>query len=659
MKRLKGKKPKKHSLGDKIQYKFDSIMSRGGSSILMGLIILIVLSLVIMLIFRILIGAVIHDSSLQGLPNMFWRSLVQIVDAGGIGEDSNSHIFNKFAGLVSVLLGLVIFSVLVAFIINQFNIKAEDLRKGRSKVIEQGHMIILGFGIQVVEIIQQLIIANETGEKKAIVILADTDKAAMDDLLTEEIKDRKNTRIITRSGDVCNTKMIQRLSLAEARAVIILNDANVAALPKMRDQGDAKVLEACIAVVTAAGANNLPPVVAQLHSDKTSRLAENIAPEKITVIDTNDILARILVSTSLNPGLAFVYSRLVGFEGYEMYFHRPKAGWRNHPFGKLQFHFIISVLLGFRTPEAEIILNPRLDFIPPDDYEGIFLAAGVSHIKYYKKQAITPQEQKFFMKKSRIILENQLIVGWNSKIMIIVDEYAKSMRDGSSIDIVVKEPSDTTALQIKILQETYRNIKIKLLDSDISDPDFIEELNPHKYDNVVILAEESESVDEVDLKTISRLLAFRDFIRNKEIESGKPITTKLVTEVIDSDKADIFFQAGARDFLIPHKFVSEIIAQISQQPDLKKVYDSIFEESGNAIYVKPVDLFFRQIPVTASFADCMGAAQLRGEVCLGVKIGEEATNIEKNYGMYLPPYKNMIFNLAESDSLITLAENRN
>ena len=243
--------------------------------------------------------------------------------------------------------------------------------------------------------------------------------------------------------------------------------------------------------------------------------------------------------------------------------------------------------------------------------------------------------------------------------MTIIDEYAKLMRDGSSIDIVVKKASDTMALQVKILQETYRNIKIKLLDGDTSEPDFVKGLNPHKYNDVVILAEESESIDEVDLKTISHLLAFRYFLQNKEKETGKPVTTKLVTEVIDSDKADIFFQAGAKDFLIPHKFVSEIIAQISQQPDLKKVYNCLFEEGGNAIYVKPVDLFFRHVPVTASFADCILAAQIRGEVCLGVKIGTEATNIEKNYGMYLPPYKNMIFNLAESDSLITLAENRN
>lgn len=658
MKRFLASFRRKHSLRDRAQYRFDNAMARGGSSILIGLIVLILFSLLIMFLLRVTIGIAIHDQTLKGVPDMFWRSLLQIVDAGGIEEDTSSHILNKIVGVITVLSGLVFFSALVAFIINQFNRKADSLRKGKSKVIEQNHMIILGFGIQVIEIIQQLILSNEPGEKRCIVILADRDKAKMDDLLSEEIKERNNTKIITRSGDVCNTKMIQGLSLSDSRAVIILNEANIAATPAIRDQGDARVLEAIITVAAAAGKGQLPPVVAQLHSDKTSRMAENIAPTRITIIDTNDILARILVNTSLNPGLAFVYSRLVGFQGYEMYFFKPKQGWLNHSFGKLQFHFIISVLLGFRTPRGEIILNPRRDFVPDDGDEGIFLAGGVSRIKRYKKQVIAPQEQKFFMKKSRIVLENQLVVGWNSKIFIIIDEYAKSMRDSSRIDILVDGPTSTITRHIEGMQKKYGNVKIGLLSGDIHASDFLVELAPHTYDNVVILAEESDLVEDVDLKTISRLLSFRHFFQNQEMSDGTPVKTRLVTEVIDSDKADIFFQAGAKDFVIPHKFVSEIIAQISQQPDIKKVYDHILAESGNAIYVKSVELYFRDIPITVSFADCMMAAQIRGEVCLGIKIGSESENTENNYGMYFPPYKNMMFDLKESDALIALAENR-
>ncbi len=659
---MKGSKVKRNgtiSVREKLQYKFDNLMARGGSAILLGLFGLIMFTLLLIFLLRVTVGVILPDSTLQDIPDMLWRSFTQIIDAGGIEADESSTRLNKFIGILSVMLGLVFFSALVAFITNEFTLKVESLRKGKSSVVENGHTLILGFGAQIIEIIEQLILANEYKKKSCVVALSNTDKAVMDDILYEEIKDRKKTRIITRSGDISNTKTIRKMSAAHASSIIILNTATVIDPPDIRDKADANVLESIIAVTAATDEAYLPPVVAQLHSDKTKHLAETIAPGKIIVIDTNDILARILVATSLNRGLAWVYSNLVGFQGSGIFLHKPKSGWMNHPFGKLQFHFNNSVLLGFRTTRGEIRLNPRPEFIPADGDEGIILAQNSSLIKLFRKQVIAPREQAFFMKKSRILLEKQLIFGWNSKIHIIIDEYAKSMREGSSIDIVVSNPDRVMQTQITAAQERYKNIKINLLAHGQNIFDFLTQLDFFKYDTVLVLAEESGVVEDEDLKTVSLLMEFRYAFENLELPSGQPLDTNLVTEVIDSEKADVFLKAGAKDFLIPHKFVSELVSQISQQPDLKKIYDHLFEETGSDIHVKPIELYFKNIPVTASFADCMLAAQNRGEVCLGVRIGSEETNIERNYGLYLPPDKNILFDLNESDSLVTLAENRN
>jgi len=645
-----------------IQYKFDNLMSKGGISILTGLLMLIVVSLCFLVLLRVAVSTIMPDQTVAGVPDMLWRSFTQITDAGSLESDENSNYLNKFMGIVTILIGLVFFSALIAFINNWFLAKMISLRKGKSAVIERGHTLILGFGIQVIEIIEQLLIANKS-QKKNIVVLAKTDKVKMDDILSEAIKSRRRSRITTRSGDISNTKFIKNMSVSNAQSIIILNEASVADLPVVRNKGDAKVLEAIIAVVTSTADDYLPPVVAQLHASKTSKLAENIAPGKITVIDTNNILARILVYTSLNHGLAFVYSHLVGFSGDGIFIKKMKHGWMNHSFGKLQFHFIRSILLGFRTPAGNIILNPQADYLPDNHDEGIFLAESYAAIRYYRKQVITPVGQKFFMKKSSIILEKQLVVGWNSKIRVIIDEYINAMRDGSAIDIVVKAPDDAMKSCIQSVQDVSKTIKVHLIDGDIHDPDFLSGFKLLEYNNIVILAEESNSVEEVDMKTISRLLEFRDYFKKlKNTDPNALVTgvakTKLVTEVIDSEKADIFFEAGAKDFLIPHKFVSEIIAQISQQPELKQIYDEIINTWGCELYLKPVFLFFSEIPITVNFADCMLAAQVRGEICIGVKISTKGTDMNK-HGLYMPADKNIVFHLHETDSLVTLSDNRN
>jgi hypothetical protein len=653
------REPAKAPLRERLRYRFDNLMSGGSAAILMALLLLTALSIAALAGLRAFISLWSPDETAPAFSDVIWRALTQVVDPGALEGDAESGLVYIIIGVASVAIGLIFFSALVAFVNNAFEQKVDELRKGKSDVIETDHTIVLGFGLQVVEVIEQLLIANESERSPAIAIVAREDKAEMDDFFLEHVPDRKNTRVITRSGDIANPQYLERMSVTRARSVIVLNGASVIDPPEERDRGDSRVLEAVMAVVAAAGSGRLPPVVAQLHSKRTRRLAQSLAPERVTVIDTNDILARILVNTSLNPGLAHTYSHLVGFKGHEIYIFRPDCGWLGHPYWKLQFHFINTILLGFRAPDGEITLNPPADFVPSDEHDGIVLAEDDASIRFYRRQVIVPKEQKFFTRKPQIVIERQLVVGWNSKIARIIHDYAQVMRDASVIDILVPEATVTMRRVVDRSRKDHPTIRVRLIEGDVHEPEFLLQLEPQSYDNVVLLAEESMSIEDVDLQTLSRLLEIRHALKEVERRTGAPAEPNLVSEVIDSDKAELFFRAGARDFLIPHKFVSEIIAQVSQEPDVKKIYDEIFDERGCELYVKPAELFFRKIPVTASFADCMRAAQMRGEVCLGVKLESGETKRDVNFGLRLPPDKNEVFRLGAGDRLVTLAPGRN
>ncbi|RME73322.1 MAG: hypothetical protein D6776_07225, partial [Planctomycetota bacterium] len=641
------------------RYRFDNLMSGGSGSILLALGVLTTLSVLAFAGLRAALHRLAPDPTAHSWRDILWRALTEIIDPGSLEGDADAGPIYVVIGVVTVLIGLVIFSALVAFVNNAFEQKVESLRKGRSDVIERDHTVVLGFGPQVVEVLEQLVIANESERNPAVLVVSREDKAAMDDFLLEHLPERRNTRLITRSGDISNPAFLERMSLAAARSVIVLNRASVVDPPEERDRGDARVLEAVMAVVASAAGKRLPPVVAQLHSSKTRRLAQNLAPERVTVIDTNDMLARILVNTSLNPGLAHTYARLVGFKHHEIYRYRPESGWLGHPFWKLQFHFINSILLGFRGPDGAITLNPPPDFVPSDEHEGLVLAEDDSTIRFYRRQVIVPQEQRYFTRRRRIAIERQLVIGWNSKIARIVQDYAQAMRDASRIDIVVPTAEPDMVALVAELRERCGTIHVGLIAGDVHDPAFLHELDLPSYDNVVLLAEEGLAHEEVDLRTLSRLLEVRQALQDAERRRGRPARTNIVSEVIDADKAELFFRAGARDFLIPHRFVSEIVAQISQEPAMKAVYDDIFDAEGAEIYVKPAPLYFRELPVVVSFADCMRAAQLRGEVCLGLKVHEDHPRCRDGVGLFLPPDKNEMFRLGERDRLVTLAEDRN
>ncbi len=72
--------------------------------------------------------------------------------------------------------------------------------KGRSKVVESGQTLILGWNERVIDIIRELIIANESEKKASVVILAEVDKEEMDDGVFTLITDTKTTKIVTRNG---------------------------------------------------------------------------------------------------------------------------------------------------------------------------------------------------------------------------------------------------------------------------------------------------------------------------------------------------------------------------------------------------------------------------------------------------------------------------
>ena len=116
-------------------------------------------------------------------------------------------------------------------------------------------------------------------------------------------------------------------------------------------------------------------------------------------------------------------------------------------------------------------------------------------------------------------------------------------------------------------------------------------------------------------------------------------------------------KAGVKDFLISNQFVSKIFAQVAEDPDVMKVYDDLFSEEGSEVYVKSVDLYFKEFEnKEINFADCMLAAQKRDQVCFGIKIREEEFDSSKSFGIYLIPNKTKSYRFKPGDALITLAE---
>ena len=97
------------------------------------------------------------------------------------------------------------------------------LRKGKSRGLEKGHTLILGWSAKVAPLVNEIAMANESEGFGVIVILADMDKEEMEAYI-DIACDLRNTRVVCRSGEPTKTIDLSLVSLTGAKSIVVLAD---------------------------------------------------------------------------------------------------------------------------------------------------------------------------------------------------------------------------------------------------------------------------------------------------------------------------------------------------------------------------------------------------------------------------------------------------
>lgn len=648
----------KPSLRQRLQYAFDNFIARGSTSIYLILGILFFVLIVAFGLWRAVVAiqdGEVTDDQTTFFSQQFFIAFLELTDPGNMAQDLESSIYMKIPAVGAGVIGIVMLSVLIAIITTSLIEQMERLRKGRSRVIEEDHTLILGWDDQrVVEILRELIMANESEPDAAVVILSEKDKEEMDLYLRQVLPNRGTTRVITRNGSTSSVLNLNLASASTCKSCIILATAKEESSREEKNLSDARAIKTILALTSACPQEeNELNVVVELFDDHHSAIIKENCPHRVEAVNANEILAKILVQTSRSVGLSIAYSEIFSFDGCEMYLHKGK--WPETQFGVCQFHFPDGVPMGIRREDGELLINPHYHTALYPGDEVLILAQDDSTVEYKEEPVTIPRDLPFEYKEMERTVENELIIGWNRKGKVIIQEYAEYVMEGSRIEVILQNPTWDERAEIKELDERLEHLTIRIIEKD---PLLIETLlaaHPSSHDNIIILSGgEDTDPEKADAQTILILLLLRKIFEENPDET---VNTRLITEVMDSSNRDLIAQAGVKDFIISNRFVSMLLAQMSENIEIKSVYDSLFEEDGSEIYLKPAHLYFNEFAARLTFADCMFAAQKREEVCLGIKITQDEENPEKNFGVDLVPIKDTIYHLKEDDCLIVLAEN--
>lgn len=631
----------KYTFSQRFRYYFENTMSSGPMGVIKWLAIAS-LFVVIVLGLIIAIAGIKSDPNAEeelGFIEGAWQILMSTLDQGAMAGDQGWAF--RAVRFVATLGALFLLSFLIGTISSGIDSKLSELKKGKSKVLESNHTLIIGWSEKIFSILTELIEANSNQKKPSIVILADRDKEEMDDEIRLRIPNTRNTRIIVRSGNPLSAPDINVVSPNEARSIIILSDDSA--------NTDTHVIKSVLALTNGKNRRKEPyHIVAELKDPKNIEAAELVGNNEAIYVMSADLISRITAQTCRQSGLSVVYSDLLEFDGDEIYFSdEPKT--INKLYKEAILMYEDSAVIGIFTKDEKVLINPVADYRINEGDKIIAISKDDDTVITHNKTDLNIQTNLFNRISDQTqASEKTLILGWNDKGLRIIEELDKYVSPGS--EVFVASDNSSFSEDLNALKPILKNQKLDFIHGDINNRQTLISLETEKYDHIILLSDTEMDVQESDAKTLICLLHLRN------IADMKQKSYSIVSEMLDIQNRDLGAVAKADDFIVSDNLISLMLSQLSENRELKKVYDVLFEAEGSEIYLKPVSRYVKTgVPVNF-YTICESASQLN-ETAFGYRIFADSQDADKTFGINMNPMKSKETVFHENDFIIVLAEN--
>jgi voltage-gated potassium channel Kch len=624
---------------DRARYAFDNYMSRGTIALVIGLA---VVSFIVILAAALVVtlGQVGPGGNTSvSLFEAMWLSLMRTLDAGTMGGDEGAGFRLLMLGVT--LGGIFIISALIGVLNNGIEDKLDDLRKGRSHVIESGHTVILGWSDQIFSIISELVIANGNKPRSVIVVMGEHDKVDMEAEIHDKVGPTGRTQVVCRTGSPIDLTDLEIVSPHTARSIIIM-------APNAPDP-DSHVIKSMLAIINNPNRRPEPyHVVAEIRDPKNVEAARLVGKDEVELVVVGDLISRIIAQTCRQSGLSVVYTELLDFGGDEIYLVEEPA-LVGKTFGEALTAYEDSTVIGLARPGDLPRLNPPIDTRINAGDQVIAISEDDDTVKLSGRIEWGIDTGAIRVKGTDVHEpERTLIIGWNWRAPAIINELDNYVAPGSAVTVV----SDYEQAEAEIARHCAqpKNLSITNRTGNTTDRRTLDSLNATSYQHIIVLSYADKLGDqEADAQTLITLLHLRDIADR----SGGELS--VVSEMLDLRNRALAEVTRADDFIVSDRLVSLMLSQVSENKLLNAVFTDIFDPEGSEIYLKPADTYVA-LGEPVNFYTVVAAARQRSEVAIGYRQRALSGQADKAYGVVVNPDKSEKVAFAAGDRIIVIAE---
>ena len=617
------KKDNRPKFKDRFRYWFDNRMANGSLGLIRLLLIVTVIIIVVISVI-ILVCGFSEDGDAGGV---FWETMSTVINAWMPSfEDGSIGYIILMA--VAAIAGLLVTSVLIGIFSTAIEEKITGLKNGNSAIIEEDHIVVLGYSEGEFTLIKQLVDAS-ADDKRCIVVAGDAERSEMEAAIRDNVDVPKNVRLVCRNIDIYDPASVKKCCVEHAQAVIV------------NPRNDIETVKALLAVASVLEESGSFVHVYAVVSRASFLLPDAYKKERgITQLLANRILSKVIAHSCTQPGLSQTLMEFLDYDGCNLCEIRvPEA--EGLTFGEVTGRLEGGVPVGvIKSGGKECVLNPAADFEVGVNDSLLVFTEFPDSVRLTERTDVAVKvcaEQGGEGTET----ESVLILGVNEEIATILEELpynTRKIRIAGADDEAREEILNTCE---RLREKGRRNYAVEFVRDTV--PRHLESLAAIIEDSahVVLLNDHEKEEDEADTENILRILNLRTVRDSMGLRFS--ITAELRRELSQRlvDSGDM------TDFVVASNMVSLFLSQLADRPKLESVFRELISDEGNEIFLKKASELRLEKDLTVREARI--AALEQGYVLLGIMDDENGVTVP----VFNPPLDSAL-SLDDGDRLIVI-----
>lgn len=606
---------------DYVTYIFGYWLSMRGKSSNASLKVLVIVAAVVLLLGTFGYWHAVPNASIW---HSAWMTYIWLLSPdGGIGERTLGGAF--YGGTVS-LCGVLVFALLLTLLNDLFNGYMDRLRDGNDRVMEIGHIVIIGLTSSKIHMLNELCAAHAVhGGISIVILLGGIPKAEMQGYIEENLVQLQGSKIIMRAGYPQYEADLDCVGANACRSVIIAADHR-----KDKEVRDAFVLQALL-VLRSNGWPRNGHILLECSLLKNRQVLENIGGSHTDIVMTERWIARLFMQVSQQEGLGIIVAETFSFEGATLFIHPAPSHLVGKDFAELAWHYPKAIPVGIvdDIDKQSVLGTPRYQVIE-EGQDIIFMAHTAADAAKAEKEPCSKQGVLQACSHAKPPPhrghepEIIIVVGWSAQIGAMLVQVDKEVQKGSRVICMSPLPLEDRQKIVERCERRWQhkltNITLEHVHGMLGSPTVWDRMSVklEEASRIFILSDMSaEDKRHADACTVAAVIQIRHLLSEKGIKSNIPI----VPEIQDPRTERLCNICNISSYIDSSGMPVQVLAAVSVEPRLRKVLrDLVGDDGQHGISIRGVEDYLptgTQLPASVSFMQIQGLVAQRGDVVIG------------------------------------------